>query len=205
MPRSRRRARILVRLLHVASAIREMVVMRRRLIPMIVCLVAVAFTPRAGSAQQAVKGGKNQRAGTSAPVDQRAVSGDELRKMLDTYAMMHAQEQLKISNEQFPKFLMQYKALQDMRRTTSQEHRKQLVELRKQAIDKASTDAQLKDRLKALHTFEDKSYSDVRKAYDDLDKLLDARQQARFRIFEQQMEQRLVQAARQTNGPKAVK
>jgi hypothetical protein len=66
----------------------------------------------------------------------------------------------------------------------------------------------LKDRLKALHELEERSHADLRKAYDELDKLLDVRQQARFRVFEQQMDQRMAQLvarARRSAPPKAVK
>ena len=41
--------------------------------------------------------------------------------MFDSYALMQAQEQLKISDDQFPQFLARFKALQDVRRHTLQE------------------------------------------------------------------------------------
>ena len=46
---------------------------------------------------------------------------------------------------------------------------------------------------------------ETRKAYDDVDQMLDVRQQAKFRIFEELMERRkleLVTRARQANRPK---
>jgi hypothetical protein len=189
--------------------------MRRRLMSMIACLVAaVVLVPaRAGFAQQggaprAPRGGNNQAQGTSTPLDSRPISPAEVRKMFDSYAMMQAQEQLKISNDQFPKFLMQYKALLEVRRTATQERNKLLQELRKMNADAQTPEAQVKERIKALRDVEERSHSDVRKAYDEIDKLLDVRQQARFRVFEQQMEQRMLQLvarARQSSRPKAVK
>ena len=44
----------------------------------------------------------------------------------------------------------------------------------------------------------------MRKAYDGVDEMLDIRQQARFRLFEEQMEQQkldLLMRARQMHGP----
>jgi uncharacterized coiled-coil DUF342 family protein len=187
--------------------------MGRRL-PMIVCLVSLAvFAPtRAGfAAQQAggrQGGGKNQAPGTTTPAGERPISPAEVRKMFDSYALMQAQEQLKISDEQFPKFLMQYKALLELRRKTTQERNQMIQELRKEANAEKVNEAQLKDRLKALHDFEERSHVDLRKAYDEIDKLLDVRQEARFRVFEQQMDQRMAQLvarARRSAPPKAVK
>jgi len=186
--------------------------MSRRLMPTMVCLAALAAVApaRTGLAQQgaARQGGKNQAQGTTTPAGERPISPAEVRRMFDSYALMQAQEQLKISNEQFPKFLMQYKALQELRRKSTQERNQILQELRKQTSAETANDAQLKDRLKALHDLEERSHTDVRKAYDELDKLLDVKQQARFRVFEQQMEQRMAQLvarARRSAQPKAVK
>jgi hypothetical protein len=183
--------------------------MGRRLMPVIACLglMAVVVPARTGFAQTP-GGGRNQAQGTSTPAGSRPISPAEVRKMFDSYAMMQAQEQLKISDEQFPKFLMQYKALLELRRTSMQERNKLLQELRKETADGQATDAQLKDRLQVLHDLEERSHTDIRKAYDELDKLLDVRQQARFRVFEQQMEQRMAQLvarARQSAPSKAVK
>ena len=50
-----------------------------------------------------------------------------------------------------------------------------------------------------------RSASDVKKAYDAIDQILDIRQQAKFRVFEENMERRkleLVTRARQNNRPK---
>src|SRR5215468_9532312 len=115
------------------SAIREIDLMSRRLMPTMVCLAALAAVApaRTGLAQQgaARQGGKNQAQGTTTPAGERPISPAEVRRMFDSYALMQAQEQLKISNEQFPKFLMQYKALQELRRKSTQERNQILQEL----------------------------------------------------------------------------
>jgi hypothetical protein len=188
--------------------------MGRRL-PIILCLASLAvFAPtRAGfAAQQAggrQGGAKNQAQGsTTTPAGERPISPAEVRKMFDSYALMQAQEQLKISDDQFPKFLMQYKALLELRRKSTQERNQMIQELRKETNAEKVNESLLKDRLKALHDFEERSHADLRKAYDEIDKLLDVKQEARFRVFEQQMEQRMAQLvarARRSAPPKAVK
>lgn len=51
-------------------------------------------------------------------------------------------------------------------------------------------EGQIRERLKALQDLEGRAPAEVRKAYDAVDELLDARQQARFRVFEEEMERR---------------
>jgi hypothetical protein len=63
----------------------------------------------------------------------------------------------------------------------------------------------LSERVKALQELEDRSLADLRKAYEGVDQVLDVRQQARFRVFEEQMEQRMLQLitrARAANRPR---
>jgi lysozyme family protein len=62
----------------------------------------------------------------------------------------------------------------------------------------------LKERLAALQELEARTAAELRKAYTAVDEVLDLRQQARFRIFEEQIERRkleLLMRARQQNRP----
>ena len=55
-----------------------------------------------------------------------------------------------------------------------------------------------------LQEIESRTAAEVRKAYTALDEVLDVRQQARFRVFEEQVERRkieLLMRARQQNRP----
>lgn len=133
------------------------------------------------------------------------VTPAEIRRMFDSYALMQAQDQLKITDEQFPKFLTRFKALQDVRRRTLVEHNRLLQELRRLTNDPQADESAMKIRVKALQDLEARSQEDMRKAYQAVDEVLDVRQQARFRVFEQVMEQRMLQLitrARQANRAK---
>ncbi len=125
--------------------------------------------------------------------------------MFDAYALMQAQEQLKIDDEHYAQFLTRFKALQDVRRTALQERIRTIAELRRLGNDPQADENQIKDRLKALQELDVRSQADIRKAYDAVDQILDVRQQAKFRVFEETMERRkleLVSRARQANRPK---
>jgi hypothetical protein len=127
----------------------------------------------------------------------------EIQRLFDAYALVQAQAQLKLSDEQYTPFLARYKALQDIRRRFQNQRGRIIQDLRRLSMDDAkSDDGQLRERIKAFQDLEVQAAADVRKAYDAVDQVLDLRQQARFRVFEEQMERRkieLVTRARQTN------
>lgn len=136
------------------------------------------------------------------PPDEAVVSPAEIQRMFDSYALMQAQEQLKISDDRFPQFLTRFKALQDVRRRGLQERARIVQELRRLVNDPQSDEGQIKERLKSLDELDARSDGEVRKAYDAINQMLDVRQQAKFRVFEENMERRkleLVTRARQAN------
>jgi hypothetical protein len=61
-------------------------------------------------------------------------------------------------------------------------------ELNQLTKDDTGDENQIKDRLKALQDLDTRSETEIHKAYDGVDSVLDVRQQAKFRLFEQQME-----------------
>ena len=155
----------------------------------------------------AAQDGRRGRQGPppGAALDDPNVTPAEIRRMFDSYALMQAQDFLKITDDQFGRFLSRFKALQDVRRRTLMERNRLVQELRRMTNEGAGDEAQLKERVTALQEVEDRSRADVRKAYEAIDQVLDVRQQARFRVFEENMEQRMLQLvtrARQANRPR---
>ena len=103
--------------------------------------------------------------------------------MFDSYALMQAQQQLQITDDQFPQFLTRFRTLQDIRRRALQSRARRV----------------------AITDDEERAQTDARKAYEAIDQVLDVRQQAKFRVFEEMMERRkleLVARARQANRGK---
>jgi Spy/CpxP family protein refolding chaperone len=134
--------------------------------------------------------------------EEPAVTPFELQRLFDSYALLQAQDQLKINDEQYGRFLPRFKALQDARRQTQQQRARVLQDIRRLLADGSTDEAQLRDRLKQMQEIESRGQTEARKAYDAIDQVLDLRQQAQFRIFEEQMERRkieLVTRARQAN------
>jgi hypothetical protein len=131
----------------------------------------------------------------------------ELQRLFDAYFLLQAQDALKLDDAKFAVFLPRLKALQDARRRHDVEHRQAVGELaRLTAPDAALDENQVREKLRALQEIESRAAAETRKAYDGIDQVLDVRQQARFRVFEQNMERRkldLMLRARRGEGPGA--
>lgn len=161
-------------------------------------VVGITLVGGDGVAAQVVRPG----ARGAAPLDEATVTPGEIQRMFDSYALMQAQEQLKISDDRFPQFLTRFKALQDVRRRSLQERTRLVQELRRLVNDPQGDEGLMRDRLKALDELDARAEGEVHKAYEAINQVLDVRQQAKFRVFEENMERRkleLVTRARQAN------
>lgn len=130
------------------------------------------------------------------------VAPGEIQRLFDAYVVMQAQQELQLTDEQYPRFLARVKALQAVRQKTVAERGRILQQLRRLNAAVTLDEAQVKVQLKALAELDDRAASDARDALAGIDQVLDVRQQARFRLFEDQMERRkvdLLMRARQAN------
>lgn len=129
---------------------------------------------------------------------QRGGRGDQISlaeviRVLDGYALVQAQDALQLSDEQYGRFVTRLRNLQEIRRARQQARNRILAELRRltgpqagPAIDETAVRAQLD----ALRAHDERTAADLRSAYDALDEVLTVRQQARFRLFEENLERR---------------
>jgi hypothetical protein len=127
----------------------------------------------------------------------------EVVAMLDAYAVVQAQDALQLNDAQYGTFVARLKKLQETRRRSQQGRNQILQDLRKlagaQTVPPYDENA-IRERLKALRDHDDRAAAELRRAYDALDEVLDVRQQARFRTFEEMIERRkldLLMRARQ--------
>ena len=158
-----------------------------------VALVLVASAP--ASAQP-----RPPRRGPAARAD--GVAPAEIQRLFDAYVVMQAQQELQLSDEQYPKFLARVKTLQAARQRGLTERGRIVQELRRLNNGSSLDDTQARAQLKALADAEARAAGEVRDAMAGIDQVLDLRQQVRFRIFEEQMERRkvdLLMRARQAN------
>lgn len=151
-----------------------------------------------------VSGTAYAQRGAQAQEGPAPLAAGEVQKLLDGYALVQAQEFLGLNDAEFNAFMPKLRALQETRRRNEQERARLLQELRRMTNPKAAQvpDADIRDRVRALRELETRSVVDMQRAMEGVDQTLDIRQQARFRIFEQEIEQRklqLLMRARQQN------
>jgi hypothetical protein len=160
-------------------------------------------TPPAGAGARARAESRQGQARGSQQADRLEIA--ELQRLFDAYTVMQAQEALQLDDAQFGQFVPKLKALQDTRRRNDVSRSQLVAELgRMTAPGTAGFDeAAVKERMRALQELEARAAAELRRAYDTIDQQLDVRRQARFRVFEQNMERRKLQLmlrARRGNG-----
>jgi Spy/CpxP family protein refolding chaperone len=172
-----------------------------------ILLVTLATTAAGAQAQgRAAQRGVQPADPAAAP----GVSPGEIQQMFDAYVLVQAQDVLQLKDDQYAQFVTRLRALQAVRRRNENQRLTLVNQLRRilQAGDKAN-EGMIKERLKTLSDLNASALTEARQAQDSLDEVLDLRQQARFRIFEEEMERRKVelvmrtrQANRQANRPR---
>lgn len=123
----------------------------------------------------------------------------EVIRLFDAYAVMQAQEALRLDDATFGPFVTRLRALQEVRRRHVRQRNAALRELRR-LLDATGNEARMKERLDTLARLDEAAAAEEAKARASIDELLDVRQQARFRVLEQQLELRrleLIGRARQ--------
>jgi hypothetical protein len=146
--------------------------------------------------------------GPGAGPDPGNMSPGEVQKLFDAYIVVEAQRALELSDAQYPQFIAKLRVLQDARRRNQQERVRLMQQLMRMTAPRApkADNSAIEDVLKSLQELESRTAAETRKAFDDLDQVLDVRQRARFRVLEEQVERRkieLLTRARQQNRPNA--
>lgn len=137
------------------------------------------------------------------PLDaQQDLSPGEIQRLFDAMLLADAQRALALTDRQYPDFITRLRVLQDTRRANLQQRVRLLGELQRLTNPRGpeGEEAAIKERLGALQELESRNAAELRRAYNQIDEVLDVRQQARFRVLEEQLERRkleLLMRARQ--------
>jgi hypothetical protein len=129
-----------------------------------------------------------------------AISAGQIQRWFEAYTVLQAQEALNLSEAQYGRFVTRLKGLQDARRKHQVARNQIMGDLRRLTNPQTGSndEASLTERLKALRDEDDRTAADLRKSYEGVDETLDTRQQARFRIFEERMEQQKLELLMRT-------
>jgi hypothetical protein len=114
----------------------------------------------------------------------------EVNRLFDAYAIVQAQDALRLDDAKFGPFVTRFKTLQEARRRSLRARGQVIQDLQRllREPESGADDAALKERLDALAKQDAASAIEIKRATDAVDELLDVRQRVRFRVFEHQLE-----------------
>lgn len=152
----------------------------------------------------AVTGASTARA--QPPGDRRrgGAGRDEAFRMVDAYMVSNLQESLGLTDEQFVKALPLVKRLLSERREVAERRRETLRDLRQLLQSGAATEAKVGERLREVKALENDERETTKRNRDGVDAVLTPLQQAKFRVMEVEIEQKireLLNQARQHRRP----
>ena len=170
-----------------------------------VLVISSALATAAPLAAQGQPPAQSQTAAqTPAPAtpDAPPLSAGQIQRWFEAFTVLQAQEALQLSEAQYGRFVTRLKALQEIRRKHQQARNQMIAEMRRLTNSQTppGDDATLGERIRALREEDERAAAELKKAYEGVDETLDVRQQARFRVFEERMEQQkleLLMRARQ--------
>jgi len=120
------------------------------------------------------------------------ISPADIQSMFDAMTVMDAEKYVELSVEQFPTFVQRLRKLQDARNAHVRRHNRALAELRALANPQTgrADDATIESKLKEMDTIEVEATTAIANARDAVDQMLSAKQRARFRLLEDNMERK---------------
>ena len=116
---------------------------------------------------------------------------DEAFKLVDAYVVSNLQESLGLTDEQYAKAIPLVKRLQSERREYYLERTRSLREMRRLLQRGGATEGQVLDLLKQLKALDVDGPARTRKSLEALDAMLNPVQQAKYRVLELEVEQRM--------------
>jgi len=158
-------------------------------------LLAAAFVLGAGGALS--------RAQEESPAGADRPGRDEAFKLVDAYVVSNLQESLGLTDEQYAKAIPLVKNLQSERRRYFLERTRTVREMRRLLQRGGATEAQVVDLLKQLKALDEDGPQRTRKNLEALDAMLNPLQQAKYRVLELDVEQRMRELLNRVRPPRA--
>jgi Spy/CpxP family protein refolding chaperone len=116
---------------------------------------------------------------------------EEAFKIIDAYIVSNLQESLGLTDDQFVKVLPLVKRLQTDRREMFQRRQRAVRELRRALRSGTATEAQVADLLREMKAVEAEEPARMRKNLDAIDATLTPLQQAKLRVLEEEVAQKI--------------
>jgi hypothetical protein len=146
---------------------------------------------KAGAADRARADRKDRDRKTGEPIAHVPELRDETFRLMDAYLISNLQESLGLTDEQFARALPIVKRLQSDRREFAKRRMQALRLLKKSLNSGAATEAGVADMLKELKAASADERAGTLKNLETLDGVLTPLQQAKYRVFEAEVDARL--------------
>lgn len=112
------------------------------------------------------------------------------RRMLEAVRVARMTEMLELNNQQISKFFPKLKQMEENQREVRKKHRALVAQLEELMIRKAK-DQELKVRLDSLDRLQKETLKNMDKIHQELNAMLTIRQQAMWRIFDQNFDEEI--------------
>ncbi len=145
-------------------------------------------------------GGATQAQDRPSPVTERPGRAEAFR-MVDAYVVSNLQESLGLTDEQFAQAVPLVKKLQTERREYLVERTRKLREMRRLLHQGGASEAQVVELLREVKALDAEGPTTARRNLEALDAVLTPVQQAKFRVLELEVEQRMRELVRRA-GPR---
>jgi hypothetical protein len=160
----------------------------------VLALTAASAAQTRGEGQQPpARGGQAGRGMGRGQMPPGGITPREIQAQFDAYMIAQAETALQISEEQYPQFVRRVRALQAVRRDARIARNRLLAQLgaalrNREAVDEARLNA----AMRALDEQERTAVLEIQKAFAGIDELLTPWQRGRFRVLEDQLQQKMM-------------
>jgi hypothetical protein len=128
------------------------------------------------------------------------VTPQEITQMLNAVMLMRAQEALQLRDDQHAPFIKALRGFQATRQRLENQRNRLVRDLRMALQAPGTSETALAERLQALREHDAQAPAALRQAWDAVDQVLDVRQQARFRVLEQDIERQQLDLLMRARG-----
>jgi hypothetical protein len=125
------------------------------------------------------------------PRDRRTPPGDEAFRMVKAYILSNLQERLQLSEAQYLELLPLVNRLHDDRHSFARTKRLALREMSRLLASGKATEGRLVELLAKLRAIEEREPATIRNDLEAIDAVLTPVQQARFRVYEMEVERKI--------------
>lgn len=146
------------------------------------------------------QGGKGGRLGL--PPVSPTMTAQQLQNYIDVAAVIQAQKDLQLTDDQYPTFVARLSKLQNARRQF-QMQRNRLFREMAQLVNGPGPfkDDAVSEKLKAIDDLNQRAVQDLRQAELDVDGVLQPWQRAKFRLLEERLERQKLELLRKLTQP----